>query len=154
MKRLVFLYLLVVIVISCDKTDDFDTEIKQIRYGTSFGECVGYCNSDILLRAGLVTYTSSGWVNSVETITCTEPLSVESWNSFKNGLNFSNFLKLPETIGCPDCADGGAEWIEIEAISGKKHKVTFEYMNEPEELSNYVIVLRAKKEESIHCGEY
>jgi hypothetical protein len=152
MKRFIFICLLVGIIISCDKKEDNDIQIKQISYGTSFGMCVGYCKSDILLRLGLglVIYSLSGWNDTVKTITCTETLTDESWNSYKNSLNPNDFFKLEETIGCPDCADGGAEWIEIEVISGKKHRVTFEYMNEPEELKSLVIGLRELKEISKH----
>ena len=32
---------------------------------------------------------------------------------------------LDDRIGCPDCADGGAEWIEIDSMDGVK-RVTFE----------------------------
>jgi hypothetical protein len=33
---------------------------------------------------------------------------------------------LPETIGCPDCADGGAESLAI-SRDGKERKVTFDH---------------------------
>jgi len=59
-----------------------------------------------------------------------------------NSINTTSFFKLPETIGCPDCADGGAEWLEIILLNGKKHKVTFEYRNEPTQLKNQIIKLR------------
>ena len=36
-----------------------------------------------------------------------------------------SFFILEERIGCPDCADGGSEWIEILA-NNKTYKVTFE----------------------------
>jgi len=154
MKNLIILNLCVALLISCDKKNDNASEIKQINYGTSFGECVGYCKSDVLLRAGLVAYSRSSWVDTIETITCSEILPDEGWNAFKNGLNLNDFFNLPDTIGCPDCADGGAEWIEIEVYSGKKHKVVFEYMNEPTELEDYLIGLREQNEKSINCGEY
>lgn len=57
-------------------------------------------------------------------------------------LNTNGFLALPTTIGCPDCADGGAEWLEIELKNGIKHKVTFEYNNEPSLLKDYILKLR------------
>jgi hypothetical protein len=69
-------------------------------------------------------------------------------------LNINDFFDLPTTIGCPDCADGGAEWIEIELVDGGKHKVTFEYRHEPEKVKDYIIKLREQMNKSIHCGEF
>ena len=31
---------------------------------------------------------------------------------------------MPEIVGCPDCADGGGEWIEVN-VAGESHRVTF-----------------------------
>jgi len=151
MKRIVFILLVVGFGMSCEKND---VEISQIKYGTSFGMCVGYCKREILLKSGSVTYSRSGWIDTIETISCTELLSELSWNSFKSVLDSKKFFELPQIIGCPDCADVGSEWIEIEALSGKKHKVTFEYMNEPDELKDCIIGLREQIVESNHCGEY
>jgi hypothetical protein len=151
MKRIAFILLAVGFGISCEKND---FEISQIKYGTSFGMCIGYCKNDILLKSGFVTYSRSGWIDTVETIICTETLTDVSWNSYKSGLDSKKFFELPQIIGCPDCADGGAEWIEIEVLSGKKHKVTFEYRNEPDELKDYMIGLREQIGKSNQCGEY
>ena len=58
--------------------------------------------------------------------------------------DYELFKKLNEIVGCPDCADGGAEWIEI--IKGdSKHKVTFECGKAPKEIDSLVTVLREKK---------
>ncbi len=154
MERIILILLICGLTISCEKINKSDSEIKQIKYGTSFGMCIGYCKNEILLKHGFVTYIRSGWVDTIETIACTETLSDISWDSYKSGIDAKIFFELPETFGCPDCADGGAEWIEIEDLSGKRHKVTFEYMNEPEELKNYVIGLREQIQKSNHCGEY
>ena len=56
-------------------------------------------------------------------------------------MDFVVFRNLEEVIGCPDCADGGAEWIEI-TTKDLNHKVTFEYNNEPEEMQDYIEILR------------
>jgi len=151
MNRIVFILLMVGLTVSCKKNDKGATEVKQIEYGTSFGECLGYCKSDILLQRGSVKYTESGWSDTLKTITCTDTLTM--WNVFASGLDIKKFFELQAIIGCPDCADGGAEWIEIELVSGEKHKVTFEYMNAPEVLESYVIKLRDQKRKSTHCGK-
>jgi hypothetical protein len=161
MKKFIPSLILILFIYSCEK-EDVNSEIKQIKYGTSFGMCSGYCKNDILLQPGSITYNHAGWDNTVNPITKTEILSENEWDSYVSGvnitntqilsdtewnsyvsrLNIKNFFKLPETIGCPDCADGGAEWIEVELVSGEIHKVTFEYMQEPESLSDYLVDLR------------
>ncbi len=153
MKRIIFILLIAGLTFSCKKNDKGVnlTEVKQIKYGTSFGECLGYCKSDILLQPWSVIYTNSGWSDTLKTITCKDTLT--NWSSFISGLDTRRFFALQAIIGCPDCADGGAEWIEVELVSGEKHRVTFEYMNAPEVLKDYVIKLREQKEQSSHCGK-
>lgn len=154
MKKIIFLCLLVGLLSSCENKDDNRTGIKQISYGLSFGECIGYCKYEMILRRGFSTFIQSGWNDTIETITCAEPLTAATWESFKDGFDPDKFLDFPEIIGCPDCADGGAEWVEFEFSSGKKHRVTFEYMNEPEKLKDFVSELRKHNSESTHCEEY
>jgi hypothetical protein len=57
-------------------------------------------------------------------------------------LTIKDFFELPQTIGCPDCTDGGAEWLEIELADGRTHKLIYEYGNEPALLKNSVAILR------------
>jgi hypothetical protein len=38
---------------------------------------------------------------------------------------------MDTVIGCPDCADGGAEWLEL-GFEKEVKRVTFEYMHEPD----------------------
>lgn len=39
--------------------------------------------------------------------------------------------KSNEVFGCPDCADGGSEWIELQSQSGASRKIVFEYHRYP-----------------------
>lgn len=153
MKNYLFLFMMMGLLVSCEKNEGNPSEIKQLGYGTSFGMCVGYCTNAMVLKSGSVIYSRSGWNDQVTPIKCTENLTQISWDSFKKTVDLSKFFSLPEIIGCPDCADGGAEWLEIEEFSGKKYKVTFEYGNAPEELKNAVAALREQYEKGIHCGE-
>lgn len=142
------------LLMACDKDDNNPMELKQLGYGTSFGMCVGYCSNTILLKSRSVIYSRSGWNDDVKPIKCTEKLTQINWDSIKKTVDLDVFFSLPEIIGCPDCADGGAEWLEIENFSGKKHKVTFEYGNAPGELKKAVAALRQQYEKGIHCGEF
>lgn len=127
--------------------------IVRIEYGTSFGECLGYCIHYITMEESLITYTRDGWGPDIEKENCTEVLADTTWNSIRKAIDTALFFDLPETIGCPDCADGGAEWIEIVMGNGRLHKVTFEYRNEPEALE-YVYTLRQLLTKENECGLY
>jgi hypothetical protein len=58
--------------------------------------------------------------------TCQTTISQESWRSLKTLANQVAFSKQPERLGCPDCADGGAEYIELQT-GDQKYRITFEY---------------------------
>lgn len=151
--KIALLYTFVLaLTFSCSKKET-DNEIIQVKYGISFGECIGYCKRDLTFKSGEVTYNNSSWIDTIKPITCSDVLDNDKWNYLKTGLDIEAFFTLSKTIGCPDCADGGAEWIEIELSNGKKHKVAFEYRNEPSSIKGYVIVLRGMMEKSEFCGE-
>lgn len=57
----------------------------------------------------------------------------------------STFDQLSETYGCPDCADGGAEWVEVER-SRMGRRVTFEFGKPPERIGALVSSLRAVRQ--------
>lgn len=140
-KKATILLFFLIVLCSCTKNENSDS-LVQIKYGTSFGECIGYCKKDLTLKSGTVFYKHYGWVNTVEPITYSDILEENIWSYLKEKLDIASFMALPTTIGCPDCADGGAEWIEIELVNGDKHKVTFEYYNEPNAVKNYISELR------------
>jgi hypothetical protein len=148
------IFILFCIVLICLRCTKDNSELYALNYGTSFNMCIGYCYHEMKLESGYVTYIHSSWVDSIETITCLDVLNDNTWKYFKTQLNVDDFFTLPKTTGCPDCADGGAEWIEIELVGGEKHKVTFEFGNEPGMLNDYVVKLREQMSKSVHCGEY
>jgi hypothetical protein len=115
--------------------------ITQLNYGTSFGECVGYCKHEVTIKSKAATYKCSSWNPTVQTLTKDTILNSSILDSI-GSFNTNTFFKLPETIGCPDCADGGAEWLEIILPNGDKHKVTFEYQHEPASIHDQIIKLR------------
>ena len=61
--------------------------------------------------------------------------------AIKGQLDMKAFLELDEIIGCPDCNDGGREWVEVgDGLIQKR--VTFESPEPPEELTNLLTLLR------------
>ncbi len=98
--------------------------IETIKTGTSFGMCAGYCVTELVINSKSIIYIRSG--DERPEVKNEISLPPDKWNVLVNALDIKKFNLLPEKIGCPDCADGGAEWIEIN--DGKTiKKVTFEY---------------------------
>ncbi len=146
LKPLIFILFLFVSLTAC--VEDNGNLISEIRYGTSFGMCGGYCKHDLTMTQNNSTYYCSGWTEDVIPITKTEKTNAQIWNSINTDLNINAFFDLPEMNGCPDCADGGAEWLEVVLSTGEKHKVTFEYFNEPALIKQEIEQLREKLSEN------
>ncbi|GAB2548294.1 hypothetical protein [Spirosoma aerophilum] len=123
-----------------------------IRTGTSFGMCAGYCQKDYVLTGVDLTLTTTSNNNPTQypTKTCQTTISQESWNSLRDLVNPDAFKKIPERLGCPDCADGGAEYIELES-GDQRHRVTFEYGKTIPGFESLVSALRSQRERFDEC---
>jgi hypothetical protein len=133
------------LIVGCDKSESGNivSEYDYIAYGTSFGMCLGYCQHSFKITALEIEFEQRGWNldGELPAITRTEKIDNKYWNILNKGIDYNNFFQLDTIYGCPDCADGGAEWIEIGKDS-VVHKITFEYRNEPTEVSNFIGYLR------------
>ena len=128
-----------------------ETGLMKLEYGTSFGFCIGYCRRDLTVSPTQITFTKSGRPDSVQTIRCEGEFDYDQWNSLSDQISIPESLQLDSIIGCPDCADGGAEYIALEG-SDFQHKVTFEFNKEPDEVANYIEELRSFLVEYEDCG--
>ena len=74
-----------------------------------------------------IQFSEKGW-NPVTTPEKTSELSIsrDQYADLCSLCSLNSFQELEETIGCPDCYDQGAEWIEITTPSFTK-KITFSY---------------------------
>lgn len=126
--------------ISCEKSS---LEIDYINHGTSFGECIGYCYEEITIAPNQVNYLKRGWDTEgvLPEYTDSIPFSISEWNILVEKIDLSLFLTTDEVIGCPDCLDGGAEWIEI-STNGSIHRVTFDAFLNHEFCELYINDLR------------
>lgn len=148
MKSIFFLAALVLSLGACKNPKNASTEttVLSIKHGTSFGHCRGYCTKEKI-------YTPTA-IESIETSRDPErepaknSLSDFSESEFKAlvaTIDFEKWNALEERIGCPDCADGGAEYIEITTTKGTK-RVTFEYGANVEPIQALILKLRRHKE--------
>ncbi|MFT4733111.1 MAG: hypothetical protein ACI9DJ_000600 [Algoriphagus sp.] len=117
---------------------------EYFSYGSFFGECLGYCQTEIKIEKELVKQKATGWnlEGELPIIERTEVINQSYFEELTKYLDFNKFKKLNEVLGCPDCKDGGGEWVEIKR-NGRTYKITFEYGNEPKELSKTIRLLRA-----------
>ena len=132
------------LLLGCEEElPDSPWDISYISYGTSFGECLGYCVKSTMLTDSIISFLKSGWnmEGRLPDIYFSRIQNIEDWESLLEEVDFNEFTQLDSIIGCPDCADGGAEWIEIKE-NGTIYKVIFEYGNEPEAVKPYIEMLR------------
>ncbi|RZK17040.1 MAG: hypothetical protein EOO86_13540 [Pedobacter sp.] len=126
-------------------------KLNSISYGTSFGMCAGYCAQSLLISDSKLTFSKSKNGSTPDTKTCSKTISETEVNAIKDLLNASQISNLPEVIGCPDCADGGAEWISVTA-DGKTYKITYDYGKAPKELEAAVARLKVLKDGFKDCN--
>ena len=97
-----------------------------VRSTTSFGFCLGYCRSTLEITAERATYRLFDDRTGQPALERIVPLTAAEWQSLDSAVSRESFEALPAVIGCPDCADGGAESLEVVAESWSS-MVTFEY---------------------------
>ena len=114
----------------------------QINSGTSYGECWGYCVFELELDNSNALFTASGWGwYEFPDLFLEDNLSQEMWQQIIELIDFEYFQSLDDVYGCPDCADGGAEFIEI-IYDGIAKQVTFDAYTEIDGIQELTLLLR------------
>ena len=145
MRNTYLIFLAIVLLgFKCERNKDKErlpTKIQSqtVQYGNSFGMCRGYCTKAVVITQDKISYSAID--RQAGTKTCARGFSKTEWNNIYSKINVAAFNRLPTTIGCPDCADGGAEWIEI-TTTDSTHRVTFEYGKAPAAAEPYIEDLR------------
>lgn len=106
--------------------------VTRIVATTSFGMCVGYCTTRleitdgqaVLAREARAGRGGGGPVQDTQRFTA--QLTPSEWQEFQRLAANADFEALPDVVGCPDCADGGAESLTVEGAAGAE-SVSFEY---------------------------
>lgn len=121
--------------------------IKYIKHGTNFGMCKGYCFNETQIDSiRTILYSKSrnkGLKNNDQDKMDTLKSETSKWNLLIKNIDLNTFYQLPKKMGCPDCNDGGKEWIEI-GTENKIYKVEFEYGKEIESIKDFLKILRDK----------
>lgn len=146
MKLLLFISLCASFLFACNTSKPVvsNQEIISVLHGTNFGHCRGYCRKDVVFYPDQVDYFE------VSVDSARNPVKVQNfknsvaWKSIVDKIDWNKFSNLKESYGCPDCADGGSEYIEIKTISGTK-RVTIEFNKEMPELEPLLTELRIQR---------
>lgn len=128
MARLLFtLTLLLVASAACSPTD-LDSEARDVLiHGVSFNMCTGYCHSVLEIDGTLVTLTETARQSmSFPRRIRTMHLTAEEAARIRQLANTEALSEVAGTHGCPDCADGGAEWIALH-VQSATIRTTYDY---------------------------
>lgn len=144
----VILFAMVMVFTGCNQGNIIESEYT-IKSGSSFGMCIGPCYQEVSLNESQavlrVRETKSEGGQTDLKVENKRAVTSEEWSELTALVDQNAISALPEVIGCPDCADGGAEWIEIQS-PGFVKKVTFEYRNPPAQIEELVNRLRETRE--------
>lgn len=110
--------------------------------------CGGYCTTTLeISEAGAVLIRSARGARGGDALpdqTIRAPLSAGEWNAFVQLAAEAKFDGLPSVIGCPDCADGGAESLTVE-YGRRKSSVSIEYGAKIDAVAGLLEKVRAKR---------
>jgi hypothetical protein len=122
-------------------------QVISILHGTSYGHCIGYCVKEELYRElSIRTMQSSRDPENNPEKTSESPLSDGEFAELVSLIDWNKWNQLEVVIGCPDCADGGAEYLEITTPEGKR-RVTFDAGSNPDGLEKLLDYMRKKRTE-------
>lgn len=109
------------------------SSVTRVVSTTSFGMCMGYCTTRLELSEGQAVLIREprggrgGAVNHHAKVQrFTRPLSDAAWREIQQLAAETDLTTVPDVVGCPDCADGGAEGLTIERPGGSE-SVSLEY---------------------------
>ena len=138
MFRKLFLALALALLPAClSPSETLTAEGLVLRSGTSFGMCMGYCVTELTVTSDELRLVETSRDPAQAERVRRAALAPGEWEEILALANAESLEGLAEVLGCPDCADGGAEWIEVEH-QGEKRRVTFEYGSEVEPIQPLV----------------
>lgn len=119
--------------------DDSD-EATTFRFGRDSGECIGYCHRHLALSGGRVDLVATPKCLG-RTVGSTLHHSMELDAPTRESLHSAVREAAPfirhsaPVLGCPDCADGGASWVELPGQGVADKRVTYDSGRAPPELA-------------------
>lgn len=145
---LVFCFVAAASLAACERAATA-TGVRQVVSTTSFGMCVGYCSTRLEIAEGqaVLVRSSRGGRGAPELPEqrFTQTLTPAEWGEIARLAEAATFDGLPAVIGCPDCADGGAESLTVVKAGGDK-TISFEHGATIEQVQPLLARVRALRE--------
>jgi hypothetical protein len=121
-----FLMVGLVAVATCGSPSAPSSQPVAFKSIVSFGFCAPslYCTSRLELseKRATLTYESREQAPLVQR----RDLQPGEWQRLVAALDAARLRALPARVGCPDCADNGAETLTVAFAEGPESSVTFE----------------------------
>lgn len=121
--------------------------VVSILHGTSYGHCIGYCvkeerYQELSIRMMQFSRDSVNYPGKISEV----PLQDGEFAELISLIDWNKWNQLETVIGCPDCADGGAEYVEITTPQGTR-RVTFDAGSDPDGLQKLLDKMRYRRRE-------
>jgi len=130
-------------------------EFAVVGGGSSFGMCFGYCVTELEIDGTGLVLTRRAWEGISGDDFPDQVVVGELTAAGRTRLDAVEadlaVASLQETYGCPDCADGGAGWIEVRDAAGLRRS-TFEHLGPPDVLAAADRLLRDWVDTLRECG--
>lgn len=117
--------------------------------GYSFGECSELCVGELQISGTEVRIERRSWDRSLSVV-ATGRLSDDARNRLDTMQAALSGTPLDDVYGCPDCADGGAAWIDLVPVAGAR-RVTYEFGAAPDVLSDWEAFRRGVSDALAAC---
>ena len=148
-QRLALVAVAALSLAACETGATKSGSITKIASTTSFGMCIGYCKTTLEIREGQAVLTREAWGRgagaNLPKQSFNATLSPQEWQDFAQAAAAARIDTLPDTIGCPDCADGGAETLTIEG-AGRSKTINFDHGADIKEAQPLLQRVRALRE--------
>jgi hypothetical protein len=86
-----------------------------VRNGTYLGDCLVHCDEEVSVEPGRVAYSLTSRVPDADNpdIHVEDAPPPGTWEAIERAVDLAALRSLPDTIGLPDAADQGGEFLEV-----------------------------------------
>ncbi len=113
-------------IVACGESTTGASDVSFVEWESSFGFCppTSYCTTRLRVTGRQAVLTRESRVSPP--LTTETQLTAAEADALAEAAARARFDGLPPVVGCPDCADGGAEMLTV-MVANEQRDVTFEY---------------------------